>query len=144
MELTSIILNEYVHVEANTENKYIQVTWLKQPSSKDFRETHKNALDFALNNNLLLWLCDMREMVYLEIADQNWLVREIFYSFDPAYNHGFAYVVSTAGLESMTSFRIHDLVTNDPDLHKQLKIEIFFQKQIAQQWLFDPQITLLN
>jgi len=137
MELTSILSNEYVLVEANPENKYIQVTWLGQPKSDDFRETHKKALNYVLEHNITMWLCDMRGMVYLEIADQNWLVREIFGLLAPHLKHELAYVVSTAGLELMTSFRIHEMVTTDPELHKQLSVEIFFQKQIAQQWLFE-------
>jgi len=137
MELTSILLNEYASVETNLENKYIQVTWLTQPKSEAFRETHKKALQNALQHELIVWLCDMREMLYLEVADQNWLVREIFTSFDPSFNHGVAFVVSTAGLELMTSLRILEMVKNSPELHKQLKVEIFFQKSIAQQWLFE-------
>jgi len=135
MELTSILLNEYAFVETNIENKYIQVTWLTQPKSEGFRETHQNALQYALQHDLTMWLCDMREMLYLEIADQNWLVRQIFSSFDPNYSHGVAFVVSTAGLELMTSLRIHEMVKEDPELQKLVKVEIFFQKQMAQQWL---------
>ena len=139
MELTTIFSKKYVLVEANIQDKYIQITWLAQPKSEDFRETKKGALDFVLKHDLTRWLCDMREMVYLEIADQNWLVREIFSSLNPKHTHVLAYLVSTAGLESMTSFRIHELVTNDPKLDKQLSVEIFFQKQMALQWLFEAQ-----
>jgi len=139
MELITILSKKYVFVEANIQDRYIQITWLEQPKSDDFRETKTSALNFVLKHDITRWLCDMRGMVYLEIADQNWLVREIFSSFNPQHSHVLAYLISTAGLESMTSFRIHELVTNDPELNKQLSVEIFFQKQIALQWLFETQ-----
>jgi len=137
MKLTSIHSNEYAQVQVDEENKFIQVTWLKQPPSEVFRQVQTKALQHALEQELTIWLCDMQGMAYLEMADQNWLVRDIFPSFDPRLHHLFAYVINTAGLELMSSLRIHDLVQNNPQLHQRLQVEIFLQKELAQQWLTD-------
>jgi len=74
-------------MEANIKDKFIQITWLAQPKSEDFRETNTSALYFVLKHYITKWLFNMRGMVYLEIADQIWLVREIFSSLNPKYSH---------------------------------------------------------
>jgi len=135
MILTSIDSNEYAQVHANEQKRFIQVTWLQQSPSEVFRQVQTKALAHALEHELTTWLCDMQEMAYLEMADQNWLVREIFTSFDPKHQHVFAYVINSAGFELMSSFRIHDLVKHHPELHQRLRVDIFLSKDLAQQWL---------
>jgi len=136
MELTQIYSNAIARVEADIKQKYIQVTWLKHPKSEEFRDVHTNALSYAYENHLTAWLCDMRQVSYLEVGDQNWLVREIFSGFNPDMTHEFAFVVSHLGLELMSSFRVHDLVRNDQELQKLIKTDIFLDIKSAQMWLF--------
>jgi len=137
MELTEIYANEDAQIAVDEINKYIQVTWLQHPSSESFRHIQLLALHHTIEKQLILWLCDMCKIVYLEVEDQNWLIREIFSAFDSERQHEFAYVVGTEGMELFTSFRIHDLIENDPHLSKIINTEIFFEKEIARQWLLD-------
>ncbi|MDQ3290231.1 MAG: hypothetical protein M3Q05_02960 [Bacteroidota bacterium] len=82
------------------------------------------------------WLCNMQEIEFLEISDQNWLVQEVFASLSPTFKHEFAYVISPVVLEVMTTYHIHDVVNSNPDIQNKLLIEIFFDVDAAQQWLF--------
>ena len=137
MELTEIYANADAKIALDEVNRYIQVTWLKHPSSESFRHIQLLALSSVIEKQLVLWLCNMCKIVYLEVEDQNWLVRKVFSAFDPDKQHEFAYVVGTEGTELFTTFHIHDLVENDPQLSKILHIEIFFDEDIARQWLLD-------
>ena len=80
----------------------------------------------------------MQQVVYLDNGDQYWLVREIFEALNTASKHEIAYVVNTNSLDLRTTFRIHDIVRSTPEMHKLIKVEIFFEAEIARQWLFDP------
>ncbi|WP_026462784.1 hypothetical protein [Adhaeribacter aquaticus] len=137
MDLFIIFSNEDAKIETNMDLEFIQVVWLKHPKSESFKEIILKAHSFANQYGLTNWLCDMRQLLFLDIADQNWLVNEIFTSFNPAQQHELAYVISELGLELMTTIRIHNLVKVNTELSKYLKVEIFFEPEIALKWLFD-------
>jgi hypothetical protein len=138
MNLTQIYLDENAKIEVDTTLNYLQVTFLNQPCSINFKKIKALALKYALDHKLTLWLCDMQEVLYLSYNDQTWLVREVFEALNTNFKHEIAYVVNTQSLELRTTFRLHDLVKNSPELNKLLKVEIFFETEIAQQWLLDP------
>lgn len=138
MNLMPIYLDDNAKIEVNTALKYLQVTFLKHPSSAGFKKIKVMALNYALEQGLTMWLCDMRQVAYLHNDDQYWLVREIFAALHTKVKHEIAYVVNIDCLELRTTFRIHDIVESTPELHKLLKLEIFFETEIAQQWLLDP------
>ncbi|TXK36954.1 hypothetical protein FVR03_16380 [Pontibacter qinzhouensis] len=105
-----------------------------------FSEVQTKAFKYALAYELTIWVCDMRGMAYLEVADQNWLIRDIFTAFDPRFQQLFAYIINSTGLELMSSLRIEDLVQHDPQLHQRLQVGIFLNKESAQQWLTLPKV----
>jgi len=137
MELVEIYSNKDAQIKVNNPQCYLQITWLQHPTSTSFRQTLLFASNYALANQVCSWMCDMREIIYLEVTDQNWLVREIFPAFDPMSHHLYAYVVGTTGQEVFCSYHIHTLVAEKENLNRKIKIEIFFEKSIAQQWLLD-------
>lgn len=137
MNLIQIYQDDISLIKVDNKAKYLEACWHKQPASANFRQTKALALDYALKHNLTLWLCDMRQIIYLNMEDQNWLVREIFAAFNTHTKHEIAYVINTTTLELATTFLIHELVKNYPELQSTVKVEIFFEIEIARQWLFD-------
>ena len=83
------------------------------------------------------WLCNMQHMHYLEVSDQNWLVREVFPEFKNEFKLHFAYVVTQGGLETMSTFRIHELVKQNTELRQQVDIDIFITLNQATDWLLN-------
>jgi len=137
INLLLIYANEDVQLEVDEKNTCLQLTWLQHPSSDSFRHIITCASNYALAHQINSWMCDMRKIAYLEVSDQNWLVREIFSAFDPKRQHEYAYVVSTEGHELYSSYHIHNLVQEDASLKENIHVEIFFEKEIAQMWLLD-------
>lgn len=127
-------------IEVNPPLSFIQITWLQQPSSELFRKETKLLADFALSNDYTNALFDIRNRNYLDMGDQNWLVGEIFPMLK-GRRIRLAYLVSTAGLEIMDIFRVHDRVINNPDLEKHLEIDIFLDKEDALKWLLESKVS---
>ncbi|GEO06645.1 hypothetical protein AAE02nite_43090 [Adhaeribacter aerolatus] len=132
--VTLIHETAFVKIEANPELRYVQITWLQQPSSTLFQKETRNLVQYALTNNFNKSLFDVRKRDFLDIADQNWLVRDIFPLFKGRIIQ-LAYLVNSAGLEIMDTFRIHDCVINNPELKRSVQIEIFLDIEDALQWL---------
>jgi hypothetical protein len=131
---------EFVKVEFNKDLSFIQITWLQQPSSDLFRKETMLVVDFAIRNNYSNALFDIQNRSYLDISDQNWLVREVF-PLLKGRRIRLAYLVSTVGLEIMDVFHVHDLVINNSELKRHLEIDIFLDKEDALKWLLESQLS---
>jgi hypothetical protein len=139
ISLTCFYQTDFVSIELNKDLRYVQITWLQQPSSELFRSETKQLVDFALEHNYTNALFDVRHRDYLDIGDQNWLVREVFPLFKQTIR--LAYLVSTVGLEIMDTFKIHDLVINNTELKRHIEIDIFLDKEDALEWLLKSQFS---
>ncbi|MGV3588550.1 MAG: hypothetical protein ACO1OF_16210 [Adhaeribacter sp.] len=137
--VTLIYETDFVKIEENRDFNYIQISWLKQPTSALFREETKKLVDYALLNNISKSLFDVRKRDYLEVSDQNWLMRDIFPLFYDRHVK-IAYLVNSVGLEIMDTFRIHDSVFNNPELKYSVHIEIFLDLPDALEWLLGAEI----
>ncbi|KAA5547958.1 hypothetical protein [Adhaeribacter rhizoryzae] len=137
--VTLIYETDFVKIEENRDFKYIQINWLKQPSSVLFREETQKLVDYALIHDFNKSLFDVRKRDYLEVSDQNWLVRDIFPLFHNRHIK-IAYLVNSVGLEIMDTFRIHDSVFNNPALKHNVHIEIFLDLADALEWLVGTEI----
>jgi hypothetical protein len=138
--VTAYYRSDFVIIEYNQELSYIEITWLKQPDSALFRRETKRLTKFVLSHNYKFALIDVRKRDYLDISDQNWLVREIFPMLK-GHNVRLAYLVSTVGLEIMDTFHIHDKVINNPELKRHIEIDIFLDKEDALKWLLQGQFS---
>jgi hypothetical protein len=58
-------------IEVNQTKRYIQITWLKQPQSEDFRKEAHALTEYILSGNMNKVLYDVRKRYYLELGDQN-------------------------------------------------------------------------
>ena len=128
---------DFVTIEVNPELQYIQITWLQQPSSALFRKETNWLVDFAQKHGYHRSLFDVRKRDYLDMSDQNWLVREIFPKFHTRKIR-LAYLVSTVGLEIMDTFKIHDQVIHNPELKQHIEIDIFLDREDALKWVLKP------
>lgn len=131
---------EFVSIEVNNDLKYVQVTWHQQPSSALFRKETMRVVDLAMEQGYQKSLFDVRNRHYLDMGDQNWLVRDVFPMFD-THKIRLAYLVSTVGLEIMDTFKIHDQVIHNPELKKHIDIDIFLDREDALKWVFKPLVT---
>jgi hypothetical protein len=129
---------EFVTVEVDAARKFIHITWLQQPSSDLFRRETLWVVDFARQNDYQRALFDVRKRNYLDMGDQNWLMRDVFPKFS-SYNIRVAYLVSNVGLEIMDTFKIHDRVIQNPELKQRMEIDIFLDREDALNWLLHPQ-----
>ena len=136
MKLEIVYHNDFIRVEVNEAKSYIQTTWLQQPTSQNFREQLKRVADIALAGQLTKALFDVRARAYLEIADQNWLIREIVPLFCEK-TLWFAYVVSKTAYEIMDVHRIQEAIEKNKPLTEHLKIEIFLLPEEAEAWLLN-------
>lgn len=69
--------NELIHVELDKDRSILKHTWLKKPSSQEFRSTLLKVLDIYRNHqpgfDNLKWLADTVKLGELTIADEEWL-----------------------------------------------------------------------
>lgn len=128
---------DFVTIEVNPELLYVQITWLQQPSSALFRKETSWLVDFALQHGYQRSLFDVRKRDYLDMSDQNWLVREVFPKFHTRKIR-LAYLVSMVGLEIMDTFKIHDQVIHNPELKQHIEIDIFLDREDALKWVLKP------
>lgn len=135
IKLQLVYANSLVRVEESKTLKYIQITWLQQPNSKKLRKEIQLFTDYLIYNNYNRALSDVRNRIYMEMADQNWLNQEILPLYEKTGKFRFAYVISPANLEMMDIYRIHEFVQQEPEMYQQLALEIFLDLQEAREWL---------
>ncbi|MGV3505078.1 MAG: hypothetical protein ACO1O1_15320 [Adhaeribacter sp.] len=136
--LDPVYQTEFVQVEVDPVKRFIQITWLQQPTSDLFRKETSWVVDFSRQHGYHRALFDVRNRHYLDMSDQNWLVREVFPKFR-SFHIRLAYLVSTVGLEIMDTFKIHDHVIQNPALQQHLEIDIFLDREDALNWVLHPQ-----
>jgi hypothetical protein len=135
---------EFVRIEVNLGLGFIQTTWLQQPSSSDlFRKETRLVMEYALEHHVFRGLFDVRNRDYLDMSDQNWLVRDIFPRLKGRHIR-LAYLVSMAGLEIMDTFHIHSTIAKNPEFNNDLELDIFLDREEALKWLFDSHSTLVK
>lgn len=133
--MDQILQNEYATVAIDKESRLVEVKWLQHCENSTFREILTKVLHQANADAVIRWLCDMRELKYVLVADQNWLVKELLPSLNPSLSHRFSYVVSRTNLELMSSLQIQDMVREDPRLSDRFELEVFLNKEEATDWL---------
>ncbi|PSR52366.1 hypothetical protein AHMF7605_01920 [Adhaeribacter arboris] len=136
LNLTLVYASDFIKIEADQEQGYLQTTWLQQPTSASFREQLRRVVDYALANHIDKALFDIRERAYLEVGDQNWLMREIVPLFKEN-NLRFAYLISQTTLAAMDVFRIQSAVETNEAGKKQMEMKTFLDKEEALNWLMN-------
>ncbi|RDC62404.1 hypothetical protein [Adhaeribacter pallidiroseus] len=138
MNLQTIFCHEKVVIQVSLKYSYLELEWLTHPISQVFREVVLRAHHYAHEQQLTKWLCNIQQADYLEAADQLWLVKNIFTSFNPQLTHDYAYLIRPMVPEVVTAYNIMDLVEQDADLSARVKVAVFTDIDLAHQWLFTP------
>ncbi|HEY4651295.1 MAG TPA: hypothetical protein VIG72_07760 [Pontibacter sp.] len=131
-----VFQTEDARIELDTARKYILVEWLRHPDSEGFRKNFAKALELAIAQGCLYWLSDSRAMHYLELGDQNWIIREI----TPILQHiplvKFARLTTLQSLSMMDVPRVYDKLEQLPEWRQKAALEVFTNKADAVSWLF--------
>lgn len=137
LSLQTIFQNDSILVEVDEGNHYLQTTSLKQPTSEDFRSNNKFIATLALEKGIQKALFDIRKRNFLDLSDQNWLIREIVPLFKGKHVK-FAYLTSLKSLELMDTYRVQEAVMSTPIKSEgDLVIEHFIDKREAKRWLLE-------
>lgn len=134
-QLESVYSEEEGEIQIDRLVHYLQVNWRRHTEEAEFRNFINLAKGLARDHNLHYWLCNMQQLHYMLLVDQNWLVNEVFPVFAEGPKLRFAYVINQTGLEAMSAFRIHQLVQQDTSLSQRMEIDVFQQVSHAQSWL---------
>ena len=86
--------------------------------------------NYWLEHHIQNLLFDVREREYLEVRDQNWLVREIFPLLIKS-NIYLAYLVSQSGFKLMDKHQVHDLILTQPESKRQTEVGLFPEEAAA-------------
>lgn len=138
MQLHPIFADEIARIQVDVARSYIEIEWFGHPDSETFRAIIMRAHVFAQAQQLTKWLCNMQRAEFLELADQHWLVQEIFPAFNPQLQHEYAYFIQPLVLEVLATYHIQDMVEVDERLKEKIKVAVFTDVDQAQQWLFNP------
>ncbi|GAA4300515.1 hypothetical protein [Nibribacter koreensis] len=127
--------DDTIIAEHEPEKRFMKVTWLKHPSSAQFRVAAKLIVHFVMEQRIQYLLSDSRKVQYLDISDQNFLLREIYAAMPKDRTLFISYILNQASYNLMDIYRIGELVQADESLNKHLKTNIFLDEAAAHYWL---------
>ncbi len=137
LQLKQIYQNDYLKVEVDEKIKFIYVEWFKHPDSPDFRRLFQQLAEMTLAAKSKFWLSDARAIHYLEFADQNWLLREMLPMLLKSDLLKFARLTTEVSLLQLDVVRVYTMVEQLTQLGIKTKLELFIDKVVALNWLFD-------
>lgn len=135
--MIELINNWYVTVCTSRERQLVEVVWKEHCESDAFRSILSDVMGFVREQGITKWLCDMRRLQYILLADQNWLAGMLLPSMpsQEQEKYRFAYIISLTNLELMSSLAIQATVQGDPLLTGRLALEIFMSRESVLMWL---------
>ncbi|QMU26511.1 hypothetical protein [Adhaeribacter radiodurans] len=142
--LQTMYTDETARIQLNQEQSYLELEWFTHPDSTHFRAVITRARDYAHQHQLTKWLCNLQQAEFLELADQHWLVAEIFSSFPASLQHDYAYLIRPMVLEVLATYHIQDLVAIDERLQAKIQVAVFTDVDLAHQWLFTPTESFIS
>jgi hypothetical protein len=96
---------------------------------------YQMAVDLAKRYDVRNWLDDARNVAYLNIETQNWLLRCIVPQLVQNNMHKLVRVVLDEPLAFLTSYSVTDKIASRPELAGKLNCEIFTDVDNALSWL---------
>ncbi|MFD3001370.1 hypothetical protein ACFS7Z_13430 [Pontibacter toksunensis] len=133
--LVQVYSDENGKIECDREHRLVQLYWSTHCNGQPLRSLLLEALRHATSSQLTAWLCDMRKLHYMEMADQNWLINELFPSFSRRHRHRVAFVVNINNYELMSSIQTKSIVLHTPALARVIAMDVFLAKGEARHWL---------
>ncbi len=135
MDLEEVYADAYGVVSCDKERKLVQVVWLKHCSGPNLRTVLSEALKCTVSHQLTSWLCDARQTYYTDIADQRWMLQELFPSFDRNKQHRVALLISIENFELMTVIQLRNEEVFNEDFGSFIKMGFFLSQENAEKWL---------
>ncbi|MFD3001630.1 hypothetical protein ACFS7Z_14760 [Pontibacter toksunensis] len=113
----------------------VQVYWSTHCSEQPLRNLLLEAARHAASSHLTAWLCDMQKLYYMEMADQNWLINELFPSLSRRNRYRVAFVVNINNYDLMSSYQTKSMVLHNPDLAHVITMDFFLTNGEVKGWL---------
>ncbi|MDQ4140151.1 MAG: hypothetical protein M3142_06465 [Bacteroidota bacterium] len=135
LQLEQVYVSDYMNVATDKQKSYIEIAWLKQPSSEIYRKEVKWVTNLVAQEKITRALYDSRGRSYIEIGDQNWFIQEIIPTFS-GNNLRLAFCLNPITLSTMDFYRVEDAISADADLKKRIQFETFLTREEAHSWLF--------
>jgi hypothetical protein len=122
-------------INVNQDDALLSICWDCHTDSEDFKKSYQLAVDLTHRFMINKWLIDARNVAFLNIENQNWIVRSIAPQLHPHNMHKVARVVLDEPLAMLTSYNVVDKITSLPELACKLDWEIFTDFDHALFWL---------
>jgi hypothetical protein len=119
----------------NQEESLLSICWDGPTDAADFKQSYQLAVDLTQRFEIQKWLNDARNVAFLNIENQNWIVRCIVPQLLHHNMHKVARVVLDEPLAMLTSYNIVDQITSRPELACKIDCEIFTDFDNALFWL---------
>lgn len=136
-QLMPVFQNSYLRIYLNVAMKFIRVLWLRHPSSDEFREGFSKAAELTIAHKCQYWLSDSRAIHYLELADQNWLIRLVTQLLPQSRLYKFARLNTPESLAMMDVPRTFSELEKLPEWQQHITMKVFTEEDDALAWLFD-------
>ncbi|SIR08492.1 hypothetical protein [Pontibacter lucknowensis] len=105
-ETPAILRNDYLEIQLGKQADVISVRWLRHPTSDEFRANNYLLADLLMAYECRRLLSDARAILYLELADQHWLMEQLIPLLSSTSLELHACVVSQISLELMDTDRL--------------------------------------
>ncbi|NEM98489.1 hypothetical protein [Pontibacter burrus] len=137
LQLIPVFESSYIRIELEAALKFIRVLWLRHPSSDEFREGFSKAADLTIAHHCHYWLSDSRAIHYLQLADQNWLIRLVTQLLPQVKLRRFARLNTLESLAMMDVPRTLNELEKLPDWQQHTLTKVFTEEDDALAWLFN-------
>ncbi|WP_345163310.1 hypothetical protein [Nibribacter koreensis] len=127
--------DEFIHIHLDPRLSLLQVEWCKHPQSSEFRAVFQKLAGVVLDTKVKYWLSDPRAIHYLELGDQNWLIKDMAPLLKQSSLLKFARLVTKESLEMMDIVQILGNLEKTLDLEIQTQFELFVNREDALEWL---------
>ncbi|AMM52558.1 hypothetical protein TH61_17110 [Rufibacter sp. DG15C] len=133
--LQQVFKDDLISIQIDKDLSLLYVEWFKHPQSSEFREVYQRLADIILGSQVKYWLSDARAIHYLELGDQNWIIKEMAPLLKQSKLLKFARLITKEGMEMMDVVRLYDQLEHNPELVVKTKFELFNNSEDALEWL---------
>jgi hypothetical protein len=131
-----IFEDEFLRIDLDAGLGLVKAVWLQHPDSETYRKGFSRSAEVVLRHNCQYWLSDSRQIHYLEIADQNWIVSQIAPLMGNSCLNKFARVNSVEGLYLQDLDRVMQQLETSPHVKSELEVAVFLDMEQSINWLF--------
>ena len=131
-----LLKTDVLEVRQGEQVGFLSARWLRHPSSAEFRENNYLLADLLLGRGCRRLLNDARAVLYLELADQHWLMQQLLPLLSATLLERHACVVSQMSLELMDTDRLLQHFACQPGSQgKTIGTRLFLDPSPARDWL---------